>query len=778
MVLSMNTNIRSSHQASTKNSNRAVLVVIAVLLLLGMAGAAGIYNFTEAERARVISDLVAKKAAETRNQALDAGHALTEIYQNIRTLSMLPDVRAMDRHASNLGENAKATIQQIYNNIWSNVQVSEIYFVPASFDPSRKDTVTGKGEEPALMYDEMITGKEKANTPSTADTTPAVKEQPELEGEEYVLLTKQIAYFRQKFPSISSFDGLNVPVVAGPEVMTCDNTDFNNTLKEYDRRGLVFSVPYYLPNGSLGGVVAAIVRLRIIEKYLPVADSALVNVNDGAVVNSTQPGQAAKSDVFVSKGVKDPSLISSESIKMDLPDPQGAWFFWRGVSNASVLGSPEVLAIRNQQVTGMSLVTLAALLSIALVFYVSRFYVKPAYRITETLLAIAEGKISTDIPAADRRGMLGDIGRAVIIFRNNMLALKTSEVEAAEARARSEADRKAAEERAEREAEERLRIATAGLANGLTRLAQGDLAFQLNEPFAPDFETLRHNFNASVRQLNETLSAISDATGTIDSGTREIRQGTEDLSRRTAEQTGLLSQTATTFDQITTNVGSSSQRVNDARHVAGLANESAIKSGVVVNQAVAAMSRIEDSSGQISSIIGVIDQIAFQTNLLALNAGVEAARAGDAGKGFAVVAQEVRELAQRSAKAAKEIKELIEKSKTEVEGGVKLVRDTGQALTTIGDYISEINKHMEAITASTREQSEGLADAGKAVNAMNRTTGQNAQMVQNATITSATLATEAEKLRDLVNHFSLGRADSGRGDIRATQQSPSFRRSA
>jgi len=92
------------------------------------------------------------------------------------------------------------------------------------------------------------------------------------------------------------------------------------------------------------------------------------------------------------------------------------------------------------------------------------------------------------------------------------------------------------------------------------------------------------------------------------------------------------------------------------------------------------MGRIEASAQQISQIIGVIDEIAFQTNLLALNAGVEAARAGDAGRGFAVVASEVRALAQRSAGAAKDIKSLISTSSSQVEQGVKLVRESGDAL--------------------------------------------------------------------------------------------------
>jgi methyl-accepting chemotaxis protein len=173
------------------------------------------------------------------------------------------------------------------------------------------------------------------------------------------------------------------------------------------------------------------------------------------------------------------------------------------------------------------------------------------------------------------------------------------------------------------------------------------------------------------------------------------------------------------------------------------------------------MGRIEQSSNQISNIIGVIDDIAFQTNLLALNAGVEAARAGEAGKGFAVVAQEVRELAQRSAKAAKEIKELIRNSSAEVGSGVKLVSETGEVLKTIEGYIVTINQHMDAIATSAREQSVGLSEVNTAVNQMDQVTQQNAAMVEEANAAGATLANEAARLRTLIAGFQLGRPEAG-----------------
>jgi len=183
-----------------------------------------------------------------------------------------------------------------------------------------------------------------------------------------------------------------------------------------------------------------------------------------------------------------------------------------------------------------------------------------------------------------------------------------------------------------------------------------------------------------------------------------------------------------------------------------------------------AMNKIEKSSEQIAGIIGVIDEIAFQTNLLALNAGVEAARAGEAGKGFAVVAQEVRELAQRSASAAREIKALIRQSGVDVETGVKLVSDTGEALKAIEGHVKGINTNMDAIATSVKEQSTGLLQVNTAVNQMDQVTQQNAAMVEETNAASANLATEANRLRNLVDRFNLAPAASagqGRGGDRA-----------
>ncbi len=116
---------------------------------------------------------------------------------------------------------------------------------------------------------------------------------------------------------------------------------------------------------------------------------------------------------------------------------------------------------------------------------------------------------------------------------------------------------------------------------------------------------------------------------------------------------------------------------------------------------------------------------------------------------------EVRELAQRSARAAKEIKELIQNSSSEVKNGVKLVLDTGLSLEVIGEQIGNINQHMDAIATSAKEQATGLAEVNNAVNSMDQTTQQNAAMVEQSTAASTSLAAEATRLRDLISRFTL-----------------------
>jgi methyl-accepting chemotaxis protein len=393
------------------------------------------------------------------------------------------------------------------------------------------------------------------------------------------------------------------------------------------------------------------------------------------------------------------------------------------------------------------------------VWFVAASVARPIETITSAMRGLAAGNSATPIPFAERSDEIGDMAEAVEVFRRNAIENARLESEASERKAAEDRDREhRLHEQAARTAA--MEQATTGLGNGLRHLAGGDLQFRLQDAFAADFERLRTDFNSAADTLRTTLTDVARATGSIDGGSAEISTGVDDLSRRTEQQAAALEETAAALDQITANVAQSAKRAEEARTAAQKASESTDRSGTIVAEAVDAMIKIEQSSEQIAGIIGVIDEIAFQTNLLALNAGVEAARAGEAGKGFAVVAQEVRELAQRSATAAREIKVLIQRSTVDVESGVRLVKDTGEALRTIEGHVKVINTNMDAIATSAKEQSAGLLQVNMAVNQMDQVTQQNAAMVEETNAASASLASEANRLQGLVDRFSLG--DAGR----------------
>ncbi|WP_341025079.1 PAS domain-containing methyl-accepting chemotaxis protein [Brevundimonas diminuta] len=299
--------------------------------------------------------------------------------------------------------------------------------------------------------------------------------------------------------------------------------------------------------------------------------------------------------------------------------------------------------------------------------------------------------------------------------------------------------------------------AVQSISDGLDKLASNNLEHRISETLGGEFEGLRVNFNTSLERLRDTIESVVHGAQAIETGVGEIATAADDLSRRTEQQAASLEETAAALDELTATVQSSAEGVRRGAAAVNAAKGQAIRSGDVMHDAVRAMGDIEQSSGQISRIIGVIDEIAFQTNLLALNAGVEAARAGDAGKGFAVVASEVRALAQRSADAAKEIKALIVSSSEQVGRGVALVDQTGEALKDIVERVSEIDTLIGDIARSSQEQASGLAQVNVAINLMDQATQKNAAMVEETTAATISLRSETAQLAEFVGGFRIGR---------------------
>ncbi|MCK0069693.1 methyl-accepting chemotaxis protein [Kordiimonas laminariae] len=293
------------------------------------------------------------------------------------------------------------------------------------------------------------------------------------------------------------------------------------------------------------------------------------------------------------------------------------------------------------------------------------------------------------------------------------------------------------------------------VAHMLEAMAMGDLTKRITNEYHGTFDELKRNSNEAAEKLSEALSQISVGADEVSNASTEIASGSADLSQRTEQQASSLEETAASMEEMEGAVKTNADNAKEANSRGLAARGVAENGGAVVDKAVSAMSRIEESSQKISDIIGVIDEIAFQTNLLALNAAVEAARAGDAGKGFAVVASEVRALAQRSSEAAKDIKSLIVDSNTQVKDGVELVNEAGTQLREIVDSIKTVTELVSEIASANQEQATGIAEINRAVAEMDEMTQQNSALVEETAASGRSLEEQAELMRERVSFFRI-----------------------
>ncbi len=394
----------------------------------------------------------------------------------------------------------------------------------------------------------------------------------------------------------------------------------------------------------------------------------------------------------------------------------------------------EQAALRN---AALRTIAISALILFVLGALIARSVTKPLFALNRRTMGIVDGDLESEIPGTAADNELGELSRAIEAFRAHMRHATELEQQAETARKAQEA-------------------VVRELGNALQKLADGDLTATIEGAFPDDYESLRHDFNSSVAALRETISDVSRNAETVRSEASNISAAAEKLSLRTERQAAALEETAVALDEMTSAVREAAEDAEEARIKSDDTRQNATIGGDIAEKTAASMTDIQMTSGEISKITTIIDDIAFQTNLLALNAGVEAARAGQAGSGFAIVASEVRSLAKRSSEAANEINELITSSIAKIDDGVLLVGNTKSALEEIITAISEISEGVTRIATGSKEQSTGLNEVNVAMNELDQMTQQNAAMFEETSAASMSLRGEADSLASTVAKFNLG----------------------
>lgn len=387
-------------------------------------------------------------------------------------------------------------------------------------------------------------------------------------------------------------------------------------------------------------------------------------------------------------------------------------------------------------VGGIALIGLA----IGLAWLLSRAIATPISALTGTMSTLASGRNDVDVAGADRADELGDMARAVLVFRDAAIAKQATDAAAAKA-----------------EAEQKIVVEI--VSAQLSELAGGNLTAQIDADFPADYAAVKANFNAAVTSLRGLIASVMEATSSIHSGSGRIAEASEDLARRTEANAASLEQTSAAIVQMDQRLKTTAAAAGQTVERANGAIDTVANGRSVAEGAVEAMGRVADSAKGIDSVIEGLDKIAFQTRVLAMNAAVEAGRAGEAGRGFAVVADLVSALAMRAEEEAGRARDQLTATQTDIVAAVEMVQKVDSALVEISTDVNEVHSLLDKIAQDNNAQSFAITEVSSAISTMDQTTRQTSAMVEQSSTAARELANEVSHLADQAGQFTV---DGGR----------------
>jgi methyl-accepting chemotaxis protein len=361
------------------------------------------------------------------------------------------------------------------------------------------------------------------------------------------------------------------------------------------------------------------------------------------------------------------------------------------------------------------------LLSILLSIVASRGIARPIQAMTEAMGALAQGNLTVAIPATANKDEIGDMAKAVQVFKDNAIQVEKLRREQADSAAR------AAEEH---------------------RLAMMKMADQ----FEADVMGVVKVVSASATELQVTAQSMSSAAQQANSQATTVASISVQSSGNVETIAAATRQLASSIDQI-------GLQVTQAANISQVASQKTLQTNQMVQNLSATANRIGE-------VVQLINDIASQTNLLALNATIEAARAGDAGKGFAVVAGEVKNLANQTARATEEISAQI----SAVQEETKLAVD---AILEIGGVIDQVQGISSGIATAIEEQSTATQEISKNVQEAARGTTEVTKTIDGVSIAAATTGAAAEQVLSSSDELARnseqlrGKVTSFLSDVRA-----------
>lgn len=344
---------------------------------------------------------------------------------------------------------------------------------------------------------------------------------------------------------------------------------------------------------------------------------------------------------------------------------------------------------------------------------------EPIKKVSDQMAALADGDFSEPLDLKEADSEVGSMVTAIAFMKHNLLHMIQE------------------------------------ISDVLEQMGNGDYNISLQQEYVGEFIKIRESLTVIIGKMRETLTTLKEVSVQIDSGSEQLAFAAEDLAEGSTDQAGQVSELVKTFEEMTQTMERNVEKAQESVEIASRAGATLAQGNTKMQELKKAIGEISRCSEQIGTIIGTIEDIASQTNLLSLNAAIEAARAGEAGKGFAVVADQVKSLAEESARAAGETTKLIETAIAAVDSGIAIADQTAQNMDAVMADASDATETMSQIAVMLQNDVEHMRHVRGNLQQVSAVVDNNSATSQETAAVSEEQKAQVEAMVELMDHFKF-----------------------